>query len=49
MNSRHPDPRRVWKGVSEPRLMTPDPGDPRDPVDPRDPGDPLTRSSGGFA
>ena len=39
MNSRHPGPRRVWKGGSEPRLLTPDY---RDPVDPGDPGDPLT-------
>ena len=27
LNSRHPDPRRVWKGGSEPRLMPPLPGD----------------------
>ena len=28
MNSRHPDPRRVWPGGTELRLMTPDPRDP---------------------
>ena len=33
MNSRHPDPRRVWKGGSEPRLLTPDNRDPVDPLD----------------
>ncbi len=27
-NSCHPGPRRVWKGGSEPQLLTPDPGDP---------------------
>ncbi len=27
-NSRHPGPRRVWKGGSEQQLMTPDLGDP---------------------
>ena len=36
LNSRHPDPRRVWKGGSEPRLLTPDPEDPLDPADPLD-------------
>ena len=35
VNYRHPDPRRVWKGESEPQLMTPDPRDPLDPLDPR--------------
>ena len=30
MNSRHPDPRRVWKGGSDSRPMTPDPWDPLD-------------------
>ena len=35
VNSRHPDPRRVWKGGPEPQLMT---FDPLDPLDPRDPG-----------
>ena len=34
MNSRHPGPRRVWKGGSEPRLLTPDNRDPLDPWDP---------------
>ena len=33
-NSRHPDPRRAWKGGPEPRLLTPDPLDPLDPADP---------------
>ncbi len=28
LNSRHPGPRRVWKGGSEQQSMTPDPGDP---------------------
>ena len=37
VNYRHPDPRRVWKGGSEPQSMTPDN---RDPGDPGDPGDP---------
>ena len=37
-NSRHPGPRRVWKGGSEQQLMTPDPVDPLDPVDPVDSG-----------
>ena len=31
MNSRHPDPRRVWKGGPEQRVMTPLPGIPADP------------------
>ena len=30
VNYRHPDPRRVRKGGSELRLLTPDPGDWRD-------------------
>ena len=30
MNSRHPGPRRAWKGGSESRLLTPDPVDPSD-------------------
>ena len=34
-NSRHPDPRRVWKGGSELRFTTSLPVDPLDPVDPR--------------
>ena len=34
VNSRHPDPRRMWKGGSEPQLMTPDPVDPVDWLDP---------------
>ena len=46
MNSRHPDPRCVWKGGSEPRLMTPDCLDPLDPVDPVDPVDLRMSSSG---
>ena len=29
-NSRHPGPRRAWKGGSEQQLMTPDPRDPQD-------------------
>ena len=29
MNSRHPDPRRVWKGGPHHRVMTPLPGIPR--------------------
>ena len=33
-NSRHPGPRRVWKGGSEPRLLTPDPVAPLAPVAP---------------
>ena len=44
VNSRHPDPRRVWKGGAEPRFVDHirgirgigrDPGDPGDPRDPR--------------
>ena len=35
LNSRHPGPRRVWKGGSEPRLLTPDPRDNRDPRESR--------------
>ena len=31
MYSRHPDPRRVWKGGSEQHLLTPLPGAPRAP------------------
>ena len=38
MNSRHPDPRRVWKVGSGPRLLPPLSRDSRDPGDPRDPG-----------
>ena len=38
MYSRHPDPRRVWKGGSEQHLLTPLPGDPGDPGAPRAPG-----------
>ena len=34
MNSRHPGPRRVWKGGSEPQLLTPDNRESRDPRDP---------------
>ena len=34
VNYRHPGPRRVWKGGSEPQLLTPDPVDPLDRVDP---------------
>ena len=34
-NSRHPDPRRVWKGGSEPRSMPPDPGAPAGSRGPR--------------
>ena len=40
-NSRHPGPRRVWKGGSEQQLMTPDNRDPLDPLDPLDPVDPV--------
>ena len=29
MNSRHPDPRRVWQGCLELQSMTPLPGNPR--------------------
>ena len=36
MNSRHPHPRRVWKGGSEPQSPPPLPADPDDPDDPRD-------------
>ena len=39
LNSRHPDPRRVWKVGSGARLATAlcrDPGDPGDPRDPRE-------------
>ena len=32
VNSRHPDPRRVWKGGSEQHWMTPDPGIPGIPI-----------------
>ncbi len=32
-NSRHPDPRRAWKGGSEPRLLPPLLRDPQDCVD----------------
>ena len=42
--SRHPDPRRVWKGGSEQHLLTPLPGDPGDPGDPRDPRAPRANS-----
>ncbi len=35
LNSRHPDPRRAWKGGSEPRLLPPDLVDPLDPLDRR--------------
>ena len=31
MNSRHPDPRRVWKGGPQQQVMTPLPGIPRIP------------------
>ena len=41
MNSRHPDPRRVWKVGSGARLLPPLP---RDPVDSLDPVDPVMRS-----
>ena len=34
-NYRHPGPRRVWKGGSQPHSLTPDPGDSRDSRDPR--------------
>ena len=34
-NSRHPDPRRVWKGGSQPHFLTPLRADPADPADPR--------------
>ena len=47
LNSRHPDPRRVWKGGSGQQLMTPDPRDPDDPLDlddPLDPDDPAEQS-----
>ena len=37
MNSRHPDPRRVWKVGSGARLLPPLPADPADPADPLDP------------
>ena len=37
LNSRHPDPRRVWKGGPEGGFGTPDPLDPLDPEDPEDP------------
>ena len=37
VNYRHPCPRRVWMGGSEPHLMTPFPVDPLDPLDPVDP------------
>ena len=33
---RHPGPRRVWEGRSEPKLLTPFPEDPLDPLDPAD-------------
>ena len=33
-NSRHPGPRRVWKGGSEEQLLPPLPEDPEDPEDP---------------
>ena len=35
MNSRHPDPRRAWKGGAEPRVVDQIRGI---PADPRDPG-----------
>ena len=35
--SRHPDPRRVWKGGSEQHLLTPLPRAPRAPRTPRAP------------
>jgi hypothetical protein len=38
VNSRHPDPRRVWKGGPELRPMTPDPWDTGDRGDTRDTG-----------
>ena len=38
LNSRHPDPRRVWKVGSGARLLPPLRRDPRDPRDQRDPG-----------
>ena len=41
LNSRHPDPRRVWKGGPEGGFVTPDPLDPVDRLDPLDPVDPL--------
>ena len=40
-NSRHPGPRRVWKGGSDSPGLTPFPLDPLDPLDPVDPVDPL--------
>ncbi len=40
LNSRHPGPRRVWKGGSELHSMTPDPRNPGDPWDPPDLVDP---------
>ena len=40
LNSRHPDPRRAWKGGAEPRVVDQIIGIPRDPGHPGDPGDP---------
>ena len=40
LNSRHPDPRRVWKVGSGAHLLPSLLGDPRDPQDPQDPRDP---------
>ncbi len=37
LDSRHLDPRRAWKGGSEPHFLTPLPEDPLDPLDPEDP------------
>ncbi len=37
MNSRHPDPRRVWKVGSVAHWLPPLPLNPLDPVDPVDP------------
>ncbi len=33
VNSRHPGPRRIWMGGSEPQVLTPLPADCRDPAD----------------
>ena len=44
VNYRHPDPRRVWKGGSEPQSPPPFPDDPDDPDDHDDPDDPDENS-----
>ncbi len=43
-NSRHPGPRRVWKGGPEQQLLTPDCRDCRDPWDCQDCWDPWKNS-----